>query len=52
MPPILAQLDTMYTKYALVQVDECLLNITSHGPNHLLPLYRNDNLIGKDKLLK
>ena len=36
----------------MVQVDECLLNITSHRPIHLIPLYRNDNVISKGKLLK
>ena len=30
-----------------VQVDESLLNMTSHGPIHLIPLYRNDNVISK-----
>ena len=35
-----------------LQVDECLLNITLHGPIHLIPLCGNDNVIIKGKLLK
>ena len=36
----------------LVLVDECLLDITSHGPIHLIPLIRNGNVSSKGKLLK